>query len=110
MAPEQVVPEETFNPTTQTDIYSFGCVALQGCSFMDSDTRPLLIHIIAGFVWQTAMVGSPGRFGRRVALVAGMQAGPTKVSNVECLTLEFDSRLLVSNGGTPCCGGDNTHH
>ena len=35
-APEQVDPEETFKPTTKSDIYSFGCVALQGSS-LDSD-------------------------------------------------------------------------
>jgi len=29
IAPEQVDPEETFDRTTKTDIYSFGCVALQ---------------------------------------------------------------------------------
>ncbi|KAI9567234.1 kinase-like domain-containing protein, partial [Boletus coccyginus] len=29
IAPEQVDPEETFNTTPKTDIYSFGCVALQ---------------------------------------------------------------------------------
>ena len=32
IAPEQVDSEETFNRTTKTDIYSFGCVALQGSS------------------------------------------------------------------------------
>ena len=41
IAPEQVDPEETFNRTTKTDIYSFGCVALQGSSF-HSDSRPML--------------------------------------------------------------------
>ena len=30
IAPEQVDSEETFNRTIKTDIYSFGCVALQG--------------------------------------------------------------------------------
>ena len=40
IAPEQVDPEETFNRTSKTDIYSFGCVALQGRSFTDPDTRP----------------------------------------------------------------------
>ena len=39
IAPEQVDPAETFNRTTKTDIYSFGCVALQGRS-LDSDAGP----------------------------------------------------------------------
>ena len=30
IAPEQVDPEETLNRTTKSDIYSFGCVTLQG--------------------------------------------------------------------------------
>ena len=44
IAPEQVDPEETFNRTTKTDIYSFGCVALQGSS-SDSDSTPMLIPL-----------------------------------------------------------------
>ena len=44
IAPEQVDPEETFNRTTKTDIYSFGCVALQGGS-LDSNARPMLISL-----------------------------------------------------------------
>jgi serine/threonine protein kinase len=44
IAPEQVDPEETFNRTTKTDIYSFGCVALQG-SWLDSDAWPMLISL-----------------------------------------------------------------
>ena len=44
IAPEQVDPEETFNRTTKSDIYSFGCVALQG-SLLDSDGRPMLISL-----------------------------------------------------------------
>ncbi|KAI9573318.1 kinase-like domain-containing protein [Boletus coccyginus] len=43
IAPEQVDPDETFNSTSKTDIYSFGCVALQGSSLTDADTRPVLI-------------------------------------------------------------------
>ena len=39
IAPEQVDPEDTFNRTTKTDIYSFGCVALQA-SLLDSDAGP----------------------------------------------------------------------
>ena len=46
IAPEQVDPEETFSRTTKTDIYSFGCVALQGSSF-DLDARPMLISLQA---------------------------------------------------------------
>ena len=42
IAPEQVDPKETFNRTTKSDIYSFGCVALQGSS-LESDTWPMLI-------------------------------------------------------------------
>ena len=41
IAPEQV-DEETFNWTTKSDIYWFGCVALQA-SWLDSDARPMLI-------------------------------------------------------------------
>ena len=44
IAPEQIDPEETFKRTTKTDIYSFGCVALQGSS-LDSDARPMLIFL-----------------------------------------------------------------
>ena len=44
IAPEQVDPEETFKRTTKSDIYSFGCVALQGSS-LDSDARPMLISL-----------------------------------------------------------------
>ena len=44
IAPEQVDPEETFKRTTKTDIYSFGCIALQGSS-LDSDARPMLISL-----------------------------------------------------------------
>ena len=108
IAPEQVDPEETFNRTTKTDMYSFGCVALQGSS-LDSDAR-LHVDILAGFVRQTTMVGSPGRVRRRVALGEGTQARPTRVSNVEGLALEFNSTLLVTNGGAPYCRGDNAHH
>jgi serine/threonine protein kinase len=45
IAPEQVqFDEETFNRTTKSDIYSFGCVALQESS-LDSDGRPILISL-----------------------------------------------------------------
>ena len=43
-APEQVDPEDTFNWTTKTDIYSFGCVALQGSS-LGSGAKPMLISL-----------------------------------------------------------------
>ena len=36
IAPEQVDPKKTFNRTTKTDIYSFGCVTLQGSLLRDS--------------------------------------------------------------------------
>ena len=29
-APEQIDPEKAFDRTTKSDIYSFGCVSLQG--------------------------------------------------------------------------------
>jgi len=45
IAPEQVDPEKTFNRTTKTDIYSFGCVALQGSSLTNADTMPMLISL-----------------------------------------------------------------
>ena len=41
IAPEQV-DEETFNRTTKSDIYSFGCVALQE-SPLDSNSRPTIL-------------------------------------------------------------------
>ena len=44
IAPEQVDPTKMFNRTTKTDIYSFGCVALQGSS-LDSDARLVLISL-----------------------------------------------------------------
>ena len=43
IAPEQV-DEETFNRTTKSDIYSFGCVALQESS-LDSNSRSILITL-----------------------------------------------------------------
>ena len=43
IAPEQV-DEETFNRTTKSDIYSFGCVALQESS-LDSNSRRILITL-----------------------------------------------------------------
>ena len=44
IAPEQVDLEKPFNRSTKTDIYSFGCVALQG-SFLGSDARFVLISL-----------------------------------------------------------------
>ena len=44
IAPEQVDPGETANWTTKSDIYSFGCVTLQGSS-LGSDVRPMLISL-----------------------------------------------------------------
>ena len=48
IAPEQVQadPTVTFNRTTKSDIYSFGCVALQERS-LNSDARPMLISLQA---------------------------------------------------------------
>ena len=43
-APEQVDPEGTFSRTTKTDIYSFGCVALEG-SLLGSDAGPVLTSL-----------------------------------------------------------------
>jgi len=108
-APEQVDPEETFNKTTKTDVYSFGCVSLQGSPVTDPRRHPH-IDILAGFVRQRTMVGSPGRLSHCVALGEGGQAWQTKVSNNAQFTLEFNSRLLVSNREAPCCGGDNIYH
>jgi serine/threonine protein kinase len=42
IAPEQVDPEDSFTHTTRSDIYSFGCIALQASSF-GSKASPLLI-------------------------------------------------------------------
>jgi len=42
IAPEQVDLKKTFTRTTKTDIYSFGCVALQGSSSMDSEVGSML--------------------------------------------------------------------
>ena len=50
IAPEQIDPEETFNRTTNTDIYSFGCVALQASLFYTSASAGSA-NIIAGVVW-----------------------------------------------------------
>ena len=44
IAPEQVDPEETFSRTTKSDIYSFGCIALQGCT-LDTITGSVLIFL-----------------------------------------------------------------
>ena len=44
IAPKQVDLEKMFNRTTKTDIYFFGCVALQESS-LDSDARPMLISL-----------------------------------------------------------------
>ncbi|KAI9567213.1 hypothetical protein HD554DRAFT_2269952, partial [Boletus coccyginus] len=45
IAPEQVDSEETFNRTTKTDIYSFGCIALQESSLTDSMAGPMLMSL-----------------------------------------------------------------
>ncbi|KAI9460812.1 kinase-like domain-containing protein [Boletus coccyginus] len=45
IAPEQVDSEETFNRTTKMDIYSFGCVALQGTLLTDLDATPMLMSL-----------------------------------------------------------------
>ena len=45
IAPEQVDPEEMVNRTTKTDIYSFGCVALQGSSLTDSEINLMLTSL-----------------------------------------------------------------
>jgi len=82
IAPEQVDPEETFNKTTKTDIYSFGCVSLQGSSLTDP-RRHAHADILAGFVRQRTMVGSPGGLGHCVALGEGGQAWPTRDPNIE---------------------------
>ena len=109
IAPEQVNSEDMFKPTTKTDIYSFGCVALQG-RFVHGLGCHALADVFAGFVRKTTMVGSPGRLGHRIALGQGKQARPARVSNVGRLALGFHSRLLVRNRGAPCCGGYNVHH
>ncbi|KAF8553450.1 kinase-like protein [Imleria badia] len=44
MAPEQIESEESFNRTPKSDIYSFGCVALQG-GLLDTNTRSMLIFL-----------------------------------------------------------------
>ena len=44
IAPEQIESEETFSRTIKSDIYSFGCVALQG-GLLDTDTRSVLIFL-----------------------------------------------------------------
>ncbi|KAF8131853.1 kinase-like domain-containing protein [Boletus edulis] len=43
-APEQIQSEETFDWTTKSDIYSFGCVALQE-SLLDANVRLVLIFL-----------------------------------------------------------------
>ena len=45
IAPEQVDSEETFNRTTKTDIYSFGCIALQESSLTDWEIGPMLMSL-----------------------------------------------------------------
>ena len=42
VAPEQIDHEETFIRTTKNDIYSFGCVCLEGSRF-DTEVRSILI-------------------------------------------------------------------
>ncbi|KAF8557899.1 kinase-like protein [Imleria badia] len=41
ITPEQIDPDETLNRSTKSDIYSFGCVALQGSS-QDTNSRLIL--------------------------------------------------------------------
>ena len=57
-SPEHFMLGETFKPTTKTDIYSFGCVALQGC-FVHRLRFQAVADILVGFVWETTMVRSP---------------------------------------------------
>jgi len=108
IAPEQVDLDDTLNSTTKTNIYSFGCVALR--DVRPQTQMPSLADILAGFIREATMVRGPGGLSHRVALGKGAHTRPTRVSNVERLTLEFNSRLLVRNRGTPCGGGDNIHH
>lgn len=42
IAPEQIDPEKSYNRTTKSDIYSFGCVALQG-SYLHTNAAFALI-------------------------------------------------------------------
>ena len=44
IAPEQLDLEKVFNRTTRSDIYSFGCIALQGGS-LGLDAGPMLISL-----------------------------------------------------------------
>ena len=80
-APEQVDAEEKgeFNRTTKTDIYSFGCVAVEG-SYLDSDATPMLISLQvlsgkqpwseiredAAIIWCLANGHKPGRPESRI--------------------------------------------
>ena len=70
IAPEQIESEETFSRTTKSDIYSFGCVALQGSS-LDEDGRSVLSDVLAGVIRKTTVVGSPARCKCRLTLGKG---------------------------------------
>ena len=107
-APEQFDRKATFIRTTKSDIYSFGCVGLQGSPL--GHESEVCSDILTGVVRQTTMVGNPGRCSGRPSLSEGPQTKPTRVSNNGRLALEFSSRMLVSSGGAPCCIGDNLHH
>ena len=107
-APEQVDPEETFSRTTKTDIYSFGCVALQESPI--GHESGVCSYDFAGVVRKRTMVGNTGRCSSPLTLGEGPQTRPARVSNHGRLALEFNSKLLVTSGGAQFCRGDNTHH
>ena len=50
IAPEQIDSEETVSRTTKSDIYSFGCVALQA-SVWATRASARSANVIAGVVW-----------------------------------------------------------
>ena len=49
VAPEQIDPEKGFDRTTKSDIYSFGCLSLQGCLLlMDAARSYSLLQVLSG--------------------------------------------------------------
>ncbi|KAI9456490.1 kinase-like domain-containing protein [Boletus coccyginus] len=61
IAPEQVDSEETFKLTTKTDIYSFGCVALQECFVLSGKLPWSEVREDLAIVLRLAKGHKPGR-------------------------------------------------
>ena len=94
IAPEQVDLEKTFNRTTKTDIYSFGCVALQE-SLLGSDAMSMLISL------QVLSGKQPWSEIREDAAVVLCLAKGHKPGRPDCQTLNDSHWILLQECWSP---------